>query len=63
MPEMAAMVRDAVRSWKAEQAARARAIEELRRLRRKGIESGPVEDDPAVFARPRRRLAQDVADE
>jgi antitoxin ParD1/3/4 len=78
-PEMAAMVRDAVRTgeyastsevirdalrlWKAEQAARARAIEELRRLWREGIESGPAEDGPTVFARLRRRLAQGAADE
>lgn len=77
-PEMATMVREAVRTgeyattsevirealrlWKADRQVRARETEELRRLWREGIESGPAEDGPAAFARLRRRYAQDAAD-
>ena len=55
------VIREALRLWKAEQQARASEVEELRRLWREGIESGPAEDGPAVFARLRRRYARDDA--
>jgi antitoxin ParD1/3/4 len=70
-PEQAAMVREAVRTgeyatvsevirealrlWKADQAAHANDVEELRRLWREGIESGPSTDGLTVLARLRRR--------
>lgn len=56
------VIRDALRLWKADQQARALEVEELRRLWREGIESGPAEDGPAVFARLRRRYEQDAGD-
>jgi antitoxin ParD1/3/4 len=57
------VIREALRLWKAEQQARGREAEELRRLWREGIEGGPAAGDgPAVFARLRRRYARDDAD-
>ena len=54
------VIREALRLWKTEQQARASELEELRRLWREGIESGPAEDGPTVFARLRRRYVPDA---
>ena len=78
-PEMAAMVKDAVRRgeyasasevfrdalryWKAHQDAREREVAELRRLWQEGIASGPSEEGLVVFERLRRRYPQGARNE
>lgn len=54
------VIRDALRLWKAHQAARAREVEELRRAWQEGIESGPATplDFAEVKARGRAALAK-----
>jgi antitoxin ParD1/3/4 len=47
------VIRDALREWKSRRAGRELEIEELRRLWREGLESGPPQDGEAVFARLR----------
>ena len=50
------VVGEALRLWQAERQARAREAEELRRLWREGVESGPAQDGRAAFARLRQRI-------
>jgi antitoxin ParD1/3/4 len=73
-PEMARMVKDAVRKgeyasasevfrdalrfWKAHQEAREREVAALRRLWQEGVESGPAEEGSVVFERLRKRYGQ-----
>jgi len=45
------VIRDALREWKSRRAGREFEIEELRRLWREGLESGPARDGEAVFGR------------
>jgi antitoxin ParD1/3/4 len=54
------VVRDALRIWKAHQAARAKEVEELRRAWREGIESGPATplDVGEVKAKARAAFAE-----
>src|SRR3954452_24746776 len=47
---------EALRRGQAERQARAREAEELRRLWREGVESGPAQDGRAAFARLRQRI-------
>lgn len=78
-PEMARLVKDAVqngeyasasevfrealRFWKVHQEAREREVEELRRLWREGVESGPSEEGSIVFERLRRRYGKAAGNE
>ena len=54
------VIREALRLWKAHEAARAREVEELRRAWREGIESGPATplDFAMVKAQGRTALAK-----
>jgi antitoxin ParD1/3/4 len=53
-------IRDALRMWKHDRDARAAALDELRRLWREGIESGPSAplDAESIKRRGRERLAE-----
>jgi antitoxin ParD1/3/4 len=55
------VIREALRLWQAHQAARAREVEELRRVWREGIESGPATllDVAAVKRRAHAALTKD----
>lgn len=56
------VVGEALRLWQAERQARAREAEELRRLWREGVESGPAQDGRAAFARLRQRIELEAVD-
>jgi antitoxin ParD1/3/4 len=56
------VVGEALRLWQAERQARAREAEELRRLWREGVESGPAQDGRAAFARLRQRIESEAVD-
>jgi antitoxin ParD1/3/4 len=56
------VVGEALRLWQAERQARAREVEELRRLWREGVESGPAQDGRAAFARLRQRIESEAVD-
>jgi antitoxin ParD1/3/4 len=56
------VVGEALRLWQAERQARAREVEELRRLWREGVESGPAQDGRAAFARLRQRIEPEAVD-
>jgi antitoxin ParD1/3/4 len=56
------VVGEALRLWQAERQARAREAEELRRLWREGVESGPAQDGRAAFARLRQRTESEAVD-
>lgn len=49
------VIRDALRDWRLRRKIEALEIEELRRLVREGVDSGPGVDGGAVFARLRAR--------
>jgi antitoxin ParD1/3/4 len=55
------VIREALRLWKAHQAAREREVEELRRAWREGIESGPTAplDFAKIKAQGRAALAKE----
>jgi antitoxin ParD1/3/4 len=55
------VVRDALRDWRLRRKIETLETEELRRLVREGIESGPGVDADAVFARLRTRFGQPPA--
>ncbi len=56
------VVRDALRDWRMRRKIEALEVEELRRLVRAGIDSGPGLDAGPVFARLRSRFAQPPAE-
>ena len=56
------VVGEALRLWQAERQARAREAEELRRLWREGVESGPAQDGRAAFARLRQRIESEAVE-
>ena len=49
------VIRDALRDWKLKRRFESMELEELRRMVREGIDSGPSVDAEAVFARLRAR--------
>ena len=51
------VVRDALRDWKLKRKVETLDVDELRRLVREGIDSGPGLDADIVFARLRRKYA------
>jgi antitoxin ParD1/3/4 len=55
------VVREALRLWKAHQTARAREVEELRRIWREGLDSGPATplDFDEIKAQARNVLARE----
>src|SRR5260221_14468634 len=55
------VVRDALRDWRLRRKVEAIEIEELRRLVREGIDSGPGLDAAGVFARLRARFGRPPA--
>ncbi|MGO9742969.1 MAG: type II toxin-antitoxin system ParD family antitoxin [Roseiarcus sp.] len=57
------VVRDALRAWKARRAAREMDAEELRRLWKEGIASGPSAEGERVFGRLRDKYAKQAAAE
>ncbi len=56
------VVRDALRDWRLRRKVEAIEIEELRRLVREGIDSGPGLDAENVFARLRARFGRPLAE-
>ena len=56
------VVGEALRLWQAERQARAREVEELRRLWREGVESSSAQDGRAAFARLRQRIESEAVD-
>ncbi|MGD0185105.1 MAG: type II toxin-antitoxin system ParD family antitoxin [Roseiarcus sp.] len=56
------VVRDALRLWKTRRAALERDVEDLRRLWREGLASGPSTDGEAVFDRLRDKYASSKAE-
>ena len=56
------VVRDALRDWRLRRKVEAIEIEELRRLVREGIDSGPGIDAESVFARLRARYDRPAAE-
>ena len=57
------VIREALRDWKLKRESREREIEELRRLWREGLDSGPAVDGEKVFERLRRRYEREAAAE
>jgi antitoxin ParD1/3/4 len=55
------VVRDALRSWKAQRAAHDIDAQELRRLWQEGVASGPSAEGEAVFGRLRDKYARQAA--
>lgn len=55
------VVRDALRTWKARRAAREINAEELRRLWKEGIASGPSAEGEGVFSRLRDKYTRQAA--
>jgi antitoxin ParD1/3/4 len=51
------VVRDALRDWRRKRQAAGAEIEEMRRLVREGIDSGPGRDVDQIFARLRAKYA------
>ena len=55
------VVRDALRSWKAQRAAHEIDVKELRRLWHEGVDSGPSKEGEAVFSRLKKKYARKAA--
>ncbi len=55
------VVRDALRDWRLRRKVETLQLDELRRLVREGIDSGPSLEADAVFARLRARLGEPPA--
>ncbi len=55
------VVRDALRDWRLRRKVEALDVDELRRLVKEGIDSGPSLEADAVFARLRSRFGQPPA--
>lgn len=56
------VMREALRDWKLRRRQREQAMDELRRLWDRGMESGPAMDGDAAFERLKARLAPKLAD-
>lgn len=55
------VVRDALRSWKAQRTAQEIDAQELRRLWQEGVASGPSAEGEAVFGRLREKYARQAS--
>jgi len=57
------VIREALRAWKLRKRIETMELEELRRLVREGVESGPGIDAEAVFSRLREKFASMTSQE